>query len=65
MCSLSCREKYWEYEYDEVVSPNMYNFDLWVTSGHADHYKVSQCWRQGAAGQMDAAPAAECQEGGQ
>ncbi|KAL6760107.1 hypothetical protein V8C86DRAFT_2561020 [Haematococcus lacustris] len=33
------REKYWEYEYDEVVSPNMYNFDLWVTSGHADHYK--------------------------
>lgn len=33
------REKYWEYEYDEVVSPNMFNFDLWITSGHADHYK--------------------------
>lgn len=33
------QEKYWEYEYDEVVSPNMYNFQLWQTSGHADHYK--------------------------
>jgi len=21
------------------VSPNVYNFDLWRTSGHADHYK--------------------------
>lgn len=25
------REKYWEYEYEEVVSPNLYNFDLWVS----------------------------------
>lgn len=33
------RDKYWEYEYDEVVSPNIFNFDLWKTSGHADHYK--------------------------
>jgi threonyl-tRNA synthetase len=33
------REKYWEQEYDEVISPNIYNFDLWKTSGHADHYK--------------------------
>lgn len=33
------REKYWEYGYDEVVSPNIYNFSLWDTSGHADHYK--------------------------
>lgn len=33
------REKYWEYEYEEVISPNIYNFDLWRTSGHADHYK--------------------------
>eukprot|EP00798_Chlamydomonas_sp_ICE-L_P008895 gene8895-3778_t len=33
------REKYWEYEYEEVVTPNIYNFDLWRTSGHADHYK--------------------------
>ena len=33
------RGKYWEYEYDEVVTPNIYNFDLWKTSGHSDHYK--------------------------
>eukprot|EP00878_Enallax_costatus_P019740 GHUV01020834.1.p1 GENE.GHUV01020834.1~~GHUV01020834.1.p1 ORF type:complete len:437 (+),score=132.50 GHUV01020834.1:306-1616(+) len=33
------REKYWEYEYEEVVSPNIYNFDLWKTSGHAEHYR--------------------------
>jgi threonyl-tRNA synthetase len=36
---LLIREKYWEYQYDEVVTPNIYNFDLWKTSGHADHYK--------------------------
>jgi threonyl-tRNA synthetase len=36
---LPPREKYWEYEYEEVVTPNIYNFDLWRTSGHADHYK--------------------------
>lgn len=33
------REKYWEYEYSEVITPNIYNFDLWHTSGHAAHYK--------------------------
>ena len=33
------REVYWEFEYEEVVSPNIYNFDLWKTSGHAAHYK--------------------------
>ncbi|KAK9814754.1 hypothetical protein WJX72_010977 [[Myrmecia] bisecta] len=33
------RQKYWQYEYEEVVTPNIYNFDLWKTSGHADHYK--------------------------
>lgn len=37
--TLHVQEKYWEYEYDEVITPNIYNFDLWVTSGHADHYK--------------------------
>lgn len=25
--------------YQEVVTPNMYNLDLWVTSGHAANYK--------------------------
>ncbi|KAJ8601781.1 hypothetical protein CTAYLR_006840 [Chrysophaeum taylorii] len=33
------REQYWAREYDEVVTPNVYNFDLWHTSGHALHYK--------------------------
>lgn len=29
---LNHREKYWEYEYEEVVSPNLFNFDLWVSN---------------------------------
>lgn len=33
------KELYWDFEYEEVVTPNIYNFDLWKTSGHADHYK--------------------------
>ena len=33
------RELYWEHEFDEVVTPNLYNFELWNTSGHATHYK--------------------------
>jgi threonyl-tRNA synthetase len=33
------RQKYWEYGYDEVVTPNIYNFGLWETSGHAAHYR--------------------------
>lgn len=33
------REKYWEYEYEEVVTPNLFNFELWTRSGHADHYR--------------------------
>ena len=33
------RQKYWAYGYDEVVSPNIYNFALWETSGHAAHYR--------------------------
>ena len=39
-CALQfIREKYWEYEYEEVVTPNLFNFDLWTRSGHADHYR--------------------------
>ena len=39
-CSLQLiREKYWEYEYEEVVTPNLFNFELWKRSGHAEHYK--------------------------
>lgn len=33
------REKYWEYEYEEVVTPNIFNFALWETSGHSAHYR--------------------------
>jgi threonyl-tRNA synthetase len=33
------KEKYWEYEYQEVITPNIFNFELWKTSGHAAHYK--------------------------
>lgn len=29
----------WEYDYEEVVTPNIFNFDLWKTSGHAEHYR--------------------------
>lgn len=30
---------YWNRGYDEVITPNMYNLDLWHISGHAMHYK--------------------------
>ncbi|KAH8592237.1 putative threonyl-tRNA synthetase, cytoplasmic [Bisporella sp. PMI_857] len=33
------REQYMERDYNEVNSPNMYNSELWKTSGHWDHYK--------------------------
>ena len=32
------RDAYWDRGYQEVQSPNMYNVDLWKTSGHWDHY---------------------------
>merc|ERR1711988_1237726 len=33
------RDEYWKRGYDEVISPNIYNLDLWHQSGHAQHYK--------------------------
>jgi threonyl-tRNA synthetase len=33
------RNQYWERGYDEVITPNIYNLDLWHRSGHAMHYK--------------------------
>lgn len=33
------REQYWERGYQEVQSPNMYDVDLWKTSGHWQHYQ--------------------------
>lgn len=32
------RNQYWVRGYDEVITPNIYNIDLWRTSGHALHY---------------------------
>lgn len=33
------REQYWQRGYEEVVTPNMYNSQLWKTSGHWQNYK--------------------------
>eukprot|EP00535_Pseudo-nitzschia_heimii_P013128 CAMPEP_0197197968 /NCGR_PEP_ID=MMETSP1423-20130617/33131_1 /TAXON_ID=476441 /ORGANISM="Pseudo-nitzschia heimii, Strain UNC1101" /LENGTH=763 /DNA_ID=CAMNT_0042651797 /DNA_START=175 /DNA_END=2466 /DNA_ORIENTATION=+ len=31
--------EYWKRGYQEVITPNMFNLDLWHTSGHAMHYR--------------------------
>uniref|UniRef100_A0A7N0T8G6 threonine--tRNA ligase n=1 Tax=Kalanchoe fedtschenkoi TaxID=63787 RepID=A0A7N0T8G6_KALFE len=33
------RSQYWQRGYEEVKSPNMFNMQLWETSGHAANYK--------------------------
>ncbi|KAI5793854.1 hypothetical protein DFH27DRAFT_628199 [Peziza echinospora] len=33
------REEYWKRDYQEVISPNMYNSKLWEVSGHWQNYK--------------------------
>ncbi|KAI0015843.1 threonyl-tRNA synthetase [Xylariomycetidae sp. FL0641] len=33
------RQQYWKRNYQEVITPNMYNSELWKTSGHWAHYK--------------------------
>ncbi|KAL3807763.1 hypothetical protein ACHAXA_000676 [Cyclostephanos tholiformis] len=33
------KEHYWKRGYDEVITPNVFNLDLWHQSGHAMHYK--------------------------
>lgn len=33
------RQHYWDRGYQEVITPNIYNLNLWHTSGHAQHYK--------------------------
>jgi threonyl-tRNA synthetase len=30
---------YWKKGYDEIITPNIYNLDLWHQSGHALHYE--------------------------
>merc|ERR1712110_1343243 len=32
------KEEYWKRGFQEVISPNIYNAKLWITSGHWDHY---------------------------
>lgn len=33
------REEYWKRGYNEVITPNMFNAEVWKTSGHWDYYK--------------------------
>lgn len=33
------KEFYWDRGYDEIITPNVFNLDLWHKSGHAMHYK--------------------------
>jgi len=33
------KEHYWKRGYHEIITPNVYNLDLWHQSGHAMHYK--------------------------
>ena len=33
------REFLWDNGYDEIITPNVFNLDLWHQSGHAQHYK--------------------------
>jgi threonyl-tRNA synthetase len=33
------KSHYWKRGYDEIITPNIYNLDLWHKSGHALHYK--------------------------
>lgn len=33
------KDHYWKRGYTEVITPNVFNLDLWHTSGHAMHYK--------------------------
>ncbi|KAH9890865.1 threonyl-tRNA synthetase [Xylariomycetidae sp. FL2044] len=33
------REQYWKRGYQEVITPNMFNSELWKTSGHWNYYK--------------------------
>ena len=33
------RKQYWVRGYQEVITPNIFNLNLWEISGHAQHYK--------------------------
>ena len=64
------REAYWDRGYQEVQSPNMYDADLWKTSGHWHHYADDMFKVQVEkvveveASAVDTKPAANGEEGG-
>lgn len=33
------RREYWKRDYTEVIAPNVFNKDLWMTSGHWAKYQ--------------------------
>lgn len=33
------KEQYWKRDFEEVITPNMFNAELWKQSGHWQHYK--------------------------
>jgi len=35
------KSHYWKHGYYEIITPNIYNLDLWDRSGHSMHYKDS------------------------
>lgn len=35
------KKQYWWRGYQEVITPNVFNFKLWEQSGHAQHYKAN------------------------
>lgn len=50
------REEYWNRGYQEVQSPNMYDAELWKTSGHWQHYQDDMFRVQVSKGPVGEAP---------
>ena len=45
------RNQYWNRGYDEVVSPNIFNSDLFKISGHYQKYEKDMFWIQSQSGE--------------
>jgi threonyl-tRNA synthetase len=53
------KAEYWKRGYEEVITPNIFNVDLWRTSGHWQHYKDDMfSLKEGDAAPPAPAPAA-------
>lgn len=50
------REKYYDYEYEEISTPALANVALWHVSGHYDHYKDNMFMVDYEAGAMGIKP---------